>query len=549
MFLWGISSSQTIYVPVNSRVYDFLERMEAKQIVPVILDGTLPMTRKEIGNYLHLCIKNQDNLSKSDQEMLSFLITEYREEIGDTLATPRQIKTRLTKLMKSPWVDPWMPDFIYKNGRDMLFLPTGPVNLYCDPVFLRSRIYASADTLPSQERIFQDTNGFVLWGTIGNYFGFYTDIRDTREWGTRKYPSGNTTATGLGFVRGNGSQIYHDETIAHLTFSYKFLNVQYGKDENKWGNGYVSQLLLSDSPTSYDQLKIQIMTPRLKFTYLLGWLKHFDENYFFGNPQQKSISAHRLEFSPHPLIDIGLHEAIIYANRKIVPAYLNPVMFFRSAEHYLGDLDNAFLGLDMEFKGIPKTKIYGDYFIDDMTTSKIGTGFYGNKYGYTLGCFHVDLFGLANIDVRIEYTKIRPFTYSHKFENTAFTHFDTVVGHSIGPNSDLLFFELVYNYSRWLKFNMQYQKQRHGANPPLENIGGDPMVPHSSFSDSKYIPFLSGVLEQKDTITFKARLEVIRNGFFQTFYKYYWMDDEWENYGGIKPGKRSEFVFQFSLNY
>ncbi|MBN1480988.1 hypothetical protein EH223_00775 [candidate division KSB1 bacterium] len=544
LLIFGTALTCTVFVPSSHWVYDFIDRMEAKRFLPIVLAGTKPMTRAEIADFLTKVKTHQEQLSKVERDQLDFLLFEFHEHTSHTSSH----KTRVQKIKESKWIKTWWPHFLYPQGRHLLEIDSGPVKINIDPIFYRGRMFADDDTLDERERVNTDTNGFLVWGTVGTHFGYYTDIRDTREWGTRDYPVGNTTGEGLGFVQGNGQQIYHDETVAYVLFSHKYLNVQFGKDSNVWGPGYRGQLFMSDYPTSYDQFKLQIVLKRLKFTYLLGWLKHYTPKYFKGDPTTKILAAHRLEFAPFRVIDIGLHSAVIYASRSFEPAYLNPVMFFRSAEHYLGDQDNAAMGVDLEIKAIKNTKLYGELFLDDLTTSRLGSGFYGNKYGVTAGLYYVDVLGLANLDFRIEYTALRPYTYAHKDTATAYAHFITPLGHPIGPNAVNLYAQLQYRLSRRLLFNLNYEMTNFGENTDDWNVGRDIFRPRNGFTDSETVRLLDGIRHDIRSLGLRGEYEFIRNGFFELAINLLNTDisqqSDW-NY----PVVRSQVEFGFRFNY
>ncbi len=511
--------AQTVYVPSDHWVYDFLDRMETKGVLPIVLANTKPLTRQEIAAYVVELLKDKAALSRTESEQLEFLCHEFAEEIAQKTSFHQKNPSRLSRLVRHKWIDPWLPDAVYANGKNFLSMTSGPLKAYWDPVFLRSGMNAHSDTLTQTEKVYQAANGFVLWGTIGNHLGFLSNVRDTKEWGTRNYPHGvNFSDVGLGFAQGHGNYMYHDETIAYLVYTWKYFNFQFGKDKNRWGPGYSGQLALSDIPTSYDQIKLQYISRRVKFTSLMGFLKNYTPDYFYGDAQEKYLAAHRLEFSPIRQLNLGLHETIIFAGRKFEPAYLNPMMFFRSAEHYLGDRDNATMGLDFTFKYIPKTKLYGELFIDDISTAKLGTGFYGNKYAYLVGLYHVDLFGIPNLDVHLEYTRVRPYTYTHKEDITSYRHFTTNLGHRIGPNADDMFCELRYRTSRRLLFKSQFEIMRHGANTADQNVGGSIFRPHLFPADPVYVDFLQGIREKTLSLGIAGSYEVIRNGFIEISY-------------------------------
>ncbi len=539
--------AQTVFVPVRHPVYEFLDRMETAGALPVVLAGTRPLTRLQVAGYLRQLDPKRSALTRTDCQMLDFLRNEFYSELD---LAPAE-NTRASILVRTGMIDSWLPDFFYANGRNMVTLDSRPLKMFWDPIVYLGRKWISTDTLASRAAHRQSTFGFVMWGTVGKFIGFITNVRDTKESGSFEYPPRkNMTLERLGFVQANGDHIYHDETTASVVLDRGFFTLQFGKDFNRWGPGFRGQLALSDYATSYDQFKFQARGRHWIFTSMVAFLKHYSDGYFEGEHAGKMLAGHRIEFSPLKFIDIGLHETVVYAGRQFEPGYLNPVMFFRSAEHYLGDRDNAALGLDAEFKVRPGTKLYGELFVDDVTTTKLGTGFYGNKYAVTGGGFFTNLLGLENLDLRLEYTRIRPYVYSHKFEKTGYRHFTTTLGHRLGPNAENVFAGLVYRPSRRWRFECSADRTRHGRNPVDGNVGGNMFVPRDATRDAEYVDFLAGDREAFLTGTVSLRYEYIRNGFVGLNYSRVLGDYTGRpGAGGHDRFEAEDLLFRISMNY
>jgi len=77
------------------------------------------------------------------------------------------------------------------------------------------------------------------------------------------------------------------------------------------------------------------------------------------------IAAHRLEWSPVDQLTVGLVESVIYGGRGIETIYLMPFMSIWSAEHYLGDLDNAQMSADLTLRPTPSLALYGVFMMDE----------------------------------------------------------------------------------------------------------------------------------------------------------------------------------------
>jgi len=503
--------------------------MEAKGILHSVKDGTKPFTRKEIGGFLYHIINRLEkgvNITKVEKEQLEFLKLEFKEELTD-LGLPveeAELKESWKRNIKS-----YSPGIVYKNNRNMFSIEDRNIKVYIDPIFRRDSEINSVDTLSDKDRVHQYTFGGKFWGTWGNNIGFFFRAVNTKEWGSRDYPDQYRIAVEkYGYANGYGSYIFHDETSSYIMFNNSNFSVEIGKDKNKWGYGFYGNLLLSDYATSYDMLKFQMQFWRLKFTSVQGFLRTYppiNEIYLTeGDTYNKRrvpkyLSAHRLEMNLTNKFHIGLQEAIVYGGRSLELSYINPLMFLRSAEHYLGDQDNALIGIDYKLllKGL---KFYGEFLIDDMTLTKLNTKWYGNKFGFLNGVFYPDPFGFENFNFRYEYARINHFVYSHTYPINVYKHYSTIIGHRIGPNADEHILNLNYYYSKKLFFDLKYTFFRHGANPEDKNIGGDINVPHRP-GDSIYISFMEGEIETKNIIDFKIRYELLRQLFIRFNYNYY----------------------------
>jgi len=545
--IWLLVSSalgQTVYVPVDHWVYDFLERLETQRIVPVLLSGAKPLTRSEIAGHL-APLYRADSLTFKftavQRQQLDYLAVEFQEELA-----LRRRASSLDKLTRHRWIDPWLPDAVYRNGRNFLSIDSPPFQLYVDPVLTRQRMWTTADSLAGTEKVFENAQGLQLRGSVGRV-GFYVHVADHQEWGTRRYPGiVNYTRERLGFVRGNGKGLDHDETQAYLLYQYKYFTVSFGKDVNRWGPGCFGQLALSDYPTSYDQLKYSIAGRRIRFTGLAAVLQHYTSAFFTGGHEEKYLAGHRLEFAPLNWLNIGLHETIVYGGRKFEAAYLNPVMFYRSAEHYLGDRDNATMGLDLEMTPVRGCTFYGELFLDDISTSKLNTGFYGNKYAFTLGGRRVNALGIADLDLRAEYTRIRPFTYEH-WGTTGYWHYATLLGHWLGPNSTGWLMEAVYRVSQPVYVKADLRLTRHGANTAEQNFGGDPFLLREPGRDPEYVNQLDGLLHTSDQLTLFASYEFLRHYFIQCEWRYTGYDHQLTEQSS-RRGISRRFMLRLQVN-
>jgi len=543
-------NSQSVYVPLNHWVYDYIERLETKHVIHGVLNQTKPLSRQEIAEYLtivHLKVEQGYNLNKIEQQQLSFLNIEFKEELQELVKHLKGDRTRINRIRNNQYIKKFLPRIIYQNNRNFFSWEQDQFQLFFDPILQHQRKYINIDSLSNTGKIFQLTNGIRIWGNLRDRLGFFIDARDNKEWGTKKYRLGNYTLPGLGFVRATSPDfIYHDETEAYVKTGFKYINFTYGKFQNYWGPGYTGSLILSNNATSYDQFKLDIKYKKFKFTSIYAYLIDYHDQHDDSLQQRKYLAGHRLEFTPWNWLSLGLTETVMFAGRSFEPAYLNPVMFFRSAEHYLGSPDNMMMGIDIEFTLIKNVKLYGEMLIDDITSPKLRTGWYGNKLGFLAGIFNADFLTIPNLDCYLEYVRLEPYVYTHIKSGNSYNHYGTILGHWLGPNSDLLFIQLMYRFSKQMTVKCYSGFQRHGANPKDKNIGGDVNLSFRDGIDSETVYFLDGDLEKNNSFGLDFSYEIFRDFYFKANYKYHLFKKYNVDTGGIES---QEFFISLGLNF
>jgi hypothetical protein len=510
--------AQTVEVPLTHWSYDFIERLHARGLIDSPLLSARPLTRQSMAKMI-VEVANEARLDAWEKECVDFLLFEWREEVEALGRNDLAMRIAAQAVFNRRRLQ-WLPDFLYRNARNLFSLQSRGAHVYVDPVFYHDWTFNDTDTLSRQDRVYQNTTGFTVWGTLGSRLGFFLDARDTREWGTRDYPTGaRITWERFGHAAGYGTHVYHDETIAYLLLNLPYVEVELGKNNNRWGPGRTGALALSDYATSYDQIKLSASFWKARFTYVHGFLRQYppltDREYVVNGVTRKIFSnkylaAHRLEVRPWRWLQIGVHETVIYGERGVELAYLNPINFYRSAEHFLGDRDNAMMGLDLELRPRRDMRLYAELLLDDFSVSRLGDHWYGNKTAWLAGAHLTNPLGIRHSDWRFEIAHIEPYVYSHAFPINRYENYGSALGHGAGPNSQIIFGEWLYWLNRRWQFRLQALHHLHGANLADRNVGGDaarPFVP----GDSPTVKFLDGIREERTTFGAHARFELVRN--------------------------------------
>ncbi len=245
-------------------------------------------------------------------------------------------------------------------------------------------------------------------------------------------------------------------------------------------------------------IKLPIRVWKVKFAGMLGFLRDDLVKKYRSDVPKKYLVAHRIELIPFPGLCLGFQEVYIYATDFRVEL-LNPIAPYQMAEDYLGDVGNNTVEVDIELCTLPNTRLYASLFLDDFHIDESFFTYTPNRWAALGGILIVEPFGIDNLDLRTEYARVEPWTYPHKgivqepSVATSYKHFNTPLGHWIGPNADDLFCELKYQFSKGFLAKLSYDRIRRGE------IGGG-LYDYPTLMDMEK-RFLMGVVEKEATVT------------------------------------------------
>ena len=86
--------AQSVYVPLGHESYDFLKRMEARQLFTDYKDAALPLSRMQVATYLKTLEPKIDEMSRVERETYEFLKTEFNYELLKLEGDPQPSETR-----------------------------------------------------------------------------------------------------------------------------------------------------------------------------------------------------------------------------------------------------------------------------------------------------------------------------------------------------------------------------------------------------------------------------------------------------------------------
>jgi hypothetical protein len=441
-----VFSQATTYLPQDAKENILLERLEIKAQTDSILNfsKTKPFSRKQvipvIEKYYHA-----GSYTKSIGEVSPVLDSAQHktDETGSTLTDVDLYNARLAFMKTPEWstekftsIKTFLHTF-YQSPANFYEINTKDFFLTVNPVL---QFYLGKEN-NNNERIFLNTRGVTLRGSITNKIGFAAYVADNQERDplyVQQWVNGHKAVPGAGFYKDFKTTGYdYFDARGYISFNAaKFIDVQFGYDKNFIGNGYRS-LFLSDFSAPYLFLKLN--TRVWKFNYQNLFMELQTTGRLPGDLliPKKYAAMHHLDLGITKWLNIGVFEAIIFGRENHFEfGYLNPVIFYRSAEQQNGSFDNALVGLDAKANVAHQFQFYGQLLLDEFNLQELRKhpDWWGNKFGYQLGVKYIDAFNIKNLDLQLESNRVRPFTYSHGDSVSNYTHYNQPLAHPLGAN-------------------------------------------------------------------------------------------------------------------
>ena len=330
-------------------------------------------------------------------------------------------------------------------------------HLTIDPLFNFEFGKDLADT--SGEKLYKNTRGFLVRGSIGNKFAFESSFYENQAT-YAKYIDNYIAATNDLFpqtanyqydvVPGQGrakkfKKNGYDYAMASGYVSYspiKMFNFQIGHGKHFVGDGYRS-LLLSDNAFNYPYARITTTYKNIQYTNLYTSFMNLTNGGVTTPPNverlfQKKIGSFQfLSANFFHRLQLGLFQGMIWeaadsSNRQHTNFHTyNPIIGVSAGAYGLHHTNNVLLGATLKLKITKSISLYGQFMLDDLTRLKDQIG---NKCGYQAGFKYFDVFTIKNLHIQAEYNTVRPYAYATKNPYQSYTHYNQALAHPLGAN-------------------------------------------------------------------------------------------------------------------
>ena len=462
IFLSLIVSAQLLaqaeYVSVDNQVYNFLDQMNNLQVIDNYNSFEVPKTRLEIADQLRKVLLNTPRLDEVDQLILNDLKSEFEYELFGTLEKSKSIIGQNSY------------EFFSEDEKYLFFfLENSKMNLFINLNPSAEAILSKFDSEQKFKSAFLLNAGGEMRGTVLDKIGFYLK-------GTNGIAKGNYDAALLKKelkynykFNERPKESFFDETEGYITADFDLVKLKLGRDRMNIGYGSNKIILGNNSPL-FDYVSFKVDYDFFSFSYLHGKLlgknsvilDSISDSYNFL--LDKHFAYHRMGFNISKELNFGIGEVVVYGERGLDLSYIVPFTFFKSVEHSNRDRDNTMLFFDISSLHIPKTKIFMTILIDDIDFSKIGKGWWGNQTILNLGVQSSPFYMHLPLDIKLEYLRVEPYTYSHRLNRNSFTNYSYNLSSFLQPNSELIFFGINYRFTHRLNLSADFTYSHHGAN-------------------------------------------------------------------------------------
>jgi hypothetical protein len=249
--------------------------------------------------------------------------------------------------------------------------------------------------------------------------------------------------------------------------------IEAGKDSMWWGPSYHGSLLMSNNAEPFTMVKLSTPGP-VALPWIFRGLGPFKFVWFLTQLEEDrldprpNLSGIRINFKPHPAVELGLSRVIIFGGQGRPKYTLGDYWksFVGRNESLTGNKDNDQLaGFDAlvllpanRLMPVKSIKLYTDWVGEDEA------GGLPIDWGKLFGAKFFDIFGAGNTDLDIEYannhvTGKPDVFYTHSIFPAGYTYNGRIIGHFMGTDSEDLFLRLTHYLSSDVILGLQYDRQ------------------------------------------------------------------------------------------
>ena len=522
--------AQNMHLDVQDNYVQFIQKLDLKYQLD--LTNTLSIQPLNIKKINKTIIENYDNLTEFDQkEALKYLAQ------TDIISSDNSLEIRsefYSKDFEQYTQKSGFLNYFYKNPHHFWSLDKENFKLRVNPVI----DFSGGNANNYDNVVFNNSRGIKISALIDDKISVYTSIYENQ---TGFLPHVNDLIQKRSIVPGNGLYKSYKSRFSDKINGLDYLNAQaylsipisksisldFGHGNHFYGHGQRS-LFLGNFANNYLFGKFDANFWKFKYQSLYAELNVVSANSGLAGQEvlpKKYFSSHYFIFRPSQKFEVGLFESVVFSRQNHLELqYLNPVILFRTIEHFMNSPDNVMVGINAKYNFTKKWMVYSQFLLDEFALSilKDDINWWGNKYGIQLGLKAADFVSVKNLDLLIEYNSARPFTYSHYQRGNPlpnnitvanYTHYGQELAHPLGANFREILGRAQYRINHKMLIEGAYFYWAKGLDKDNKSYGGNLLLDYNLRPSDSNVKTLQGLRSDVHHVRGNVSYEFYPNAF------------------------------------
>lgn len=313
---------------------------------------------------------------------------------------------------------------------------------------------------------------------------------------------------------------------AGINYNSNIIKASLGRGRLNMGNSITGSILLSDRVNDYAYMSadfqigtfiISMMNAQLVADSVLAI---YDNNQLNKrNYPSKYFAAHQFTWQPIPQFTWFAGETLVYGNTPFNFNYLLPQSYYRVLADSDHDRDNATMYTGIDWRFSPAWLYYFQFMMDEMRPEKLLNHWWGNKYAIQSGIsskLPISFVKTQPMRFTVEFTAIRPWTYTHYLLYDKYTHENRCLGFPFGANLLHYAARVEVPLPRDCSYTGYVSYMRQGVDPVpgQDSVGSSPFTNYNQYIDVNYQDtayWLQGKIENTTRIENSFRIGIFRH--------------------------------------
>ncbi len=416
-------------IPLNSHVYDQLEKLDGLGYIQSMRIGAKPYTRMQAAGWIkEAALRIDSHDARYVHAILAELLKEFNDELtvldGGTFAYGMKLQE-------------WSVGFAKYDGPSID--QSAKTNSVYQPFAVNSDGY----------RLSEDGNltaAIRLEGKVA--------------------PSLVVSLTS----RADGDLDDHlSFPAAYIKTHINNVSVQIGKDAMLWGQGKRGSLVLTNNATPRKTIALSNIKPIqtggiFKFlgeVNIAGFYSELEKNRD-SEQKQPGFSGLRFDFVPSDSFTFGMARTDIVRGLRGDDFF--DFLIGKNADNTADEKWNSIAGIDFRWrlKGLGGAQVYGELYGEDQAGSLIP---FPSKNAYLMGVYLPRLSSSGDWDAQLEWADTNDVWYSHWKFTDGYTYKGNIMGDAMGNNANRYYGKLTHY------LNGATQVSLHGEQVKMEQLG------------------------------------------------------------------------------